>query len=266
MGKPIAVQAVALLTLSVAVALTLYPVGWMLAASLRTPGAGGGDLGLANYVSALAARPFVLYLANSVIAALASVALTVVVGCLAGYSLAKFRFRGMGLVWLLLLGSVMVPLEAIVIPLFLQINALGWTNSYVGLILPTAFNVVAVFIFRQAMLAIPDDFIEAARMDGASEPRILLAVIVPMILPTVVVVAVLTFNLIWNSYLWPLIVVSDDTLRTLPLGMAAFQRSFNTEYGQVMAVSGFGAIPTVVFFIALQRYFIESAAATGLKG
>lgn len=248
--------------LLVAGLLTLYPVIWMIQASLETP----VGLGTQNYETALGARPFWRYLVNSVVAALASVAITVVVGALAGYSLAKFRFRGATMVWLLALAAIMIPLEAIVIPLFLQVHAFGWTNTYAGLIIPTAFNVVGIFIFRQAMLSIPDDFIEAARIDGASEPRILFAVILPMMLPTVVVVAVLTFNLTWNSYLWPLVVTSDDTLRTLPLGMAAFQRSFNTQYGQVMAVSVFGAIPTMLFFIALQRYFLESAVATGIKG
>lgn len=252
--------------------LTLYPVAWIVAASYKTnqeifasslleP----GHAGIANYVSSFERRPFAQYLLNSIIASSLSVIITVAISCLAGYSFAKFRYRLKRLFWLFVLAGIMIPLEAIVIPLFLQVHAFGWTNSYAGLILPTAFNVVGVFIVRQAMLAIPDDYIEAARIDGASEPRILIAIALPMILPSVAVVAVLTFNLTWNSYLWPLIVVSDDSLRTLPLGMAAFQKSFNTQYGEVMAVSVFGTIPTVLFFIAFQRYFIESALAEGLK-
>lgn len=119
----------------------------------------------------------------------------------------------------------MIPLEAIVIPRFLEVHAFGWTNTYAGLILPTAFNVVGIFIFRQAIISIPDAYIEAARIDGASELKILRLVVLPMVL-SAVVVAVLTFNLTWNSYLWPLIVASDDLMRTLPLGMAAFQAGF----------------------------------------
>ena len=125
--------------------------------------------------------------------------------------------------------------------------------------------VIGMFMLRQAILDVPDDFIDAARIDGASEPRILLNVVAPMIGPSLVAVAVLTFNLTWNGYLWPLIAVSKDSLRTLPLGMAAFQNSLNTQYGQVMAVSVFGSIPTVAFFIAFQRHFIESAVASGIK-
>ena len=263
---------VAFAILAVAALLTLFPVVWMISASFKTnaeifsgSALAPGSAGLSNYASSFAARPFFLYLVNSLAAALASVAVTVVIGSLAGYSFAKYRYRAANIFWFLCLASLMIPLEAIVIPLFLEVHALGWTNSYAGLILPTAFNVIGVFVFRQAMLGIPDDFLEAARIDGASEPRILFSIVLPMVAPSAVVVAVLTFNLAWNSYLWPLIVVSDDTLRTLPLGMAAFQNSFNTQYGQVMAVSVFGAIPTTLFFLLFQRHFVESAVAAGMK-
>jgi len=258
--------------LGLAVLLTLYPVAWMLSASFKTsqeifttPLLSVGAAGLSNYTSAFAERPFFLYLLNSVLASAVSVVLTLLLSALAGYSFAKFRYRLAPVFWIVVLISVMIPLEAIVIPLFLQVHAFGWTNTYAGLILPTAFNVVGIFIFRQTMISIPDAYIEAARIDGAGELRILFSIIMPMILPTIVVVSVLTFNLTWNSYLWPLIVTSDDTLRTLPLGMAAFQAGFNTQYGQVMAVSVFGALPTAIFFLSLQRYFVEGAIATGVK-
>jgi len=252
--------------------LTFYPVVWMLGASFKTnaemfaTGAlAPGSAGFSNYTSSFAQRPFFLYLLNSVLAAGVSVVLSIVLGCLAGYALAKFRFRFANALSLLILASVMIPLEAFVVPLFLEVHAFGWTNTYAALVLPTAFNVVAIFIFRQAMVDIPDALIEAARIDGAGEFRILRSVILPTVLPSVVVVAVLTFNLSWNSYLWPLIAVSDDGLRTLPLGMAAFQNAFNTQYGQVMAVSVFGALPTLIFFIVFQRYFIEGAVTAGVK-
>lgn len=263
---------VAWATLAIATALTLYPIVWMLTASLKPKATifstGLLDLrgaSLANYATAFAERPFFRYLLNSLFASAVSVLVTLVLGSLAGYSFAKFRFRGQTLAWLAVLASVMIPLEAIVIPLFLEVHAFGWTNSYAGLALPTAFNVVGIFIFRQAFLAIPDDYIEAGRMDGAGEFRIFWLIVLPMVGPTMVVVAVLTFNLAWNSYLWPLIVVSDDALRTLPLGMAAFQAGFNTQYGEVMAVSVFGALPTALFFLVLQRHFVEGAIASGVK-
>ncbi|MDQ0474613.1 carbohydrate ABC transporter permease [Labrys wisconsinensis] len=272
MHRPAAARLLPLAVVVFAAVLTLYPIAWMVSAAFKTnaeifsTGLGSmGSAGWSNFTSSFGQRPFLTYLLNSVLAALVSVAVTIVLGALAGYSLAKFSYRGAGLVGFLVFASVMIPLEAIVIPLFLEIHALGWANSYAALLLPTAFNVVGIFILRQAMLAIPDAYIEAARIDGASEWRILVSIVMPMVLPSVVVVAVLTFNLNWNSYLWPLIVASDDSLRTLPLGMAAFQSAFNTQYGQVMAVSIFGAVPTTLFFAAFQKHFIEGAVAAGIK-
>ncbi|OCW57054.1 carbohydrate ABC transporter permease [Hoeflea olei] len=258
--------------IAIALVLTFYPVAWMLSASLKesgeiftTPVFSSGSAGLGNYVSAFAEYPFFLYLLNSVFASLVSVLVTVLLGALAGYSFAKFRYGLSTVFWIVVLVSLMIPLEAVVIPLFLEVHSFGWTNTYAGLVLPTAFNVVGIFIFRQAFVALPDDYIDAARVDGAGELRILFSVILPMVLPTVVVVSVLTFNLNWNSYLWPLVVTSDDGLRTLPLGMAAFQAGYNTQYGEVMAVSVFGTLPTAVFFLALQRYFVEGTISTGVK-
>ena len=258
--------------LVLAAALTLYPVVWMLAASFKsntemfsTPLWQVGTAGGSNYVVAFQQRPFFLYLFNSVLVSLISVGITLAFSLSAAFGFAKYRFPANGLLWILVLAAMMIPLEAIVIPLFLEVHAFGWTDSYAGLALPTALNVIGMFMLRQAILDVPDDFIDAARIDGASEPRILINVVAPMIGPSLVAVAVLTFTLTWNGYLWPLIAVSDDSLRTLPLGMAAFQNSLNTQYGQVMAVSVFGSIPTVAFFIAFQRYFIESAVASGIK-
>ena len=255
------------------VILTFYPVVWMFVTSFRLESSPfgkslfeSGSFGIKNYINSLNARPFLLYLFNSTFVALVSVIITIFVGACAGYSLAKFKYRLSNFFWIISLSSIMIPLEAIVIPLYLEINAFGWTNTYAGLILPTAFNVVAIFIFRQSIKEVPDELIEASRIDGASELRILFSVIMPVIIPTVIVVAVLTFTLSWNSYLWPLVVVSDDELRTLPLGMASYQKSYGTRYTELMAVSVYGAIPTLLFFIALQRYFIESAITTGIKG
>jgi len=255
------------------VTLTFYPVVWMFVTSFRLESSPfgkslfeSGSFGIKNYINSLNARPFLLYLFNSTFVALVSVIITIIVGACAGYSLAKFKYRLSNFFWIISLSSIMIPLEAIVIPLYLEINAFGWTNTYAGLILPTAFNVVAIFIFRQSIKEVPDELIEASRIDGASELRILFSVIMPVIIPTVIVVAVLTFTLSWNSYLWPLVVVSDDELRTLPLGMASYQKSYGTRYTELMAVSVYGAIPTLLFFIALQRYFIESAITTGIKG
>lgn len=258
--------------LIVALLLTLYPPLWMLSASFKTNaevfsdiGLGLGAAGLENYTTAFDRRPFGLYLLNSILAAAATVAITLLLAILAGYGFAKFRFRGQEILWVIVLASFMVPLEAIVIPLFLQVHALGLNNSYAGLILPTGLNAVGIFILRQAILSVPDDYVEAARIDGAGEPRILWSVVVPLVAPSIAVVAILTFNLTWNSFLWPLVVVSDDSLRTLPIGMALFQSTFNTQYGQVMAVSVIGTLPTVLMFLFFQRSMLDGAIASGVR-
>ncbi len=258
--------------LTVIVVATLYPIVWMFLASTKTnieifTGAGlsPGSAGLGNYQSSFSQRPFLLYLLNSVFAATVSVVVTVVLGCFASYSFTKLPFRSSKVLWVVVLASIMIPIEAIAIPLYLQVNSFGWVNSYAGIVIPTALNAGGIFIIRQAMLTIPDDFIEAARVDGASEPRILFSIVVPMLAPSLTVAGVLTFNLSWNSYLWPLIVTSDDALRTLPLGMAAFEKTFYTLYGEIMAVSVFGTIPLVLFFMMFQKYFIEGAATAELK-
>jgi ABC-type glycerol-3-phosphate transport system permease component len=258
--------------LTVIVAATLYPIAWMFLASTKTnseiftsAGLSPGSAGLGNYESSFRQRPFLLYLLNSLIAAIVSVVVTVVLGCCASYSFTKLPFRSSNFLWIVVLASIMIPIEAIAIPLYLQVNAFGWVNSYAGIVIPTALNAGGIFIIRQAMLSIPDDFIEAARVDGASEPRILFSIVVPMLAPSLTVAAVMTFNLSWNSYLWPLIVTGDDALRTLPLGMAAFEKTFYTLYGEIMAVSVFGTVPLVLFFMVFQRYFIEGASTVELK-
>jgi ABC-type glycerol-3-phosphate transport system permease component len=258
--------------LATIVAATLYPIVWMILASTKTnneifTGASLslGSAGLGNYQSSFSQRPFLLYLLNSLLAAFVSVVVTIVLGCFASYSFTKLPFRLSNFLWVVVLASTMIPIEAIAIPLYLQVNTIGWVNSYAGVVIPTALNAAGIFIIRQAMLSIPDDFIEAARVDGASEPRILFSIVVPMLAPSLTVAAVLTFNLSWNSYLWPLIVTSSDALRTLPLGMAAFERTFYTLYGEIMAVSVFGTIPLILFFMLFQKYFIESAVTANLK-
>ncbi|MBN8995340.1 MAG: carbohydrate ABC transporter permease [Rhizobiales bacterium] len=251
----------------------LLPIAWMIASSFKTdrelldgPLFALGDAGFANYVKAFAARPFVLYLFNSIFAALVSVAITLVVGVCAAYAFAKLRNAWTEILWYAILASIMIPLEAIVIPLFLEVHSFGWQDTYAGIVIPTALNAAGIFILRQAIHAIPEELFDASRMDGASEPTIIWRVVVPIIRSNLMVVAVLTFSFSWNSYLWPLIVTTSDELRTLPLGMAAFQMTLNTRYSEIMAVSVFGTVPMALLFAFFQRYFIQSSISSAVKG
>lgn len=268
--RPERIAVIAFLAIFTVVA--LFPIVWMAAASFRTdrelldgPLLSAGGAGFANYVKAFTARPFPIYLMNSVIAAAISVALTLVLGVLAGYGFAKLRSRTSEALWYAVLVAIMVPIESIVIPLYLQVHAMGWHDTYLGIVLPTALNAAGIFILRQAIAGLPNELMEAGRVDGANEFTVLTRIVVPLIGPNLVVVAVLTFSLSWNSYLWPLVITSTDTLRTLPLGMAAFQMTLNTRYSEIMAVSVFGTIPMALLFAFFQRYFIENAAGTGIK-
>jgi ABC-type glycerol-3-phosphate transport system permease component len=251
----------------------LRPIAWMIASSFKTdrellggPLFGVGDAGFTNYAKAFATRPFTLYLVNSIFAALVSVAVTVVIGVCAAYAFSKLRSRWTEALWYAILASIMIPLEAIVIPLFLEVHSFGWQDTYAGVVVPTALNAAGIFILRQAITAIPEELFDASRMDGAPEPPIIWRVVLPIIRSDLMVVAILTFSFSWNSYLWPLVITTSDELRTLPLGMAAFQMTLNTRYSEIMAVSVFGTAPMAVLFAFFQRYFIQSSIGSAVKG
>lgn len=261
------------LILIVAVAATLLPIVWMVSTSFKPldevftrpvewlP----RSLHPENYANAWAARPFGRYLFNSVLAAGVSTFVTLVLGSAAAYSFARFRYPGRNALFLLVLSTLMIPLEAIVIPLYLEIRTLDWVDSYLGLIVPTALAPIGIFILRQAMLGVPQDYLDAGRVDGAGEVFILTRIVLPMIRPALVSVAVFTFTLTWNSYLWPLIAVNSDELRTLPLGMALFENQMIARYNEIMAVAVTGALPLVLLFVVLQRHFVEGVTGTGIR-
>jgi ABC-type glycerol-3-phosphate transport system permease component len=259
--------------LLVAVTVTLLPVVWMISTSLKPPDQALAEplrlvptaLEWENYVNAWQQRPFGTYTFNSIIAAGVSTLVTIALSAAAGFGLSRYRYPGRDLLFLLMIATIMIPLEAIVIPLYLQIQAFGWVNTYAGLILPTVLQPIGIFIMRQAMMSVPQELIDAARIDGASEFYILRRIMVPMTVPSIAAVAIFTFNIIWNSYLWPLIAVNEDGLRTLPLGMALFENQLTTSYSEIMAVAVIGSLPFLLLFAVLQRKFVESVTLTGLK-
>ena len=268
-----AARVAVLLLLVVATVVTVLPLVWMVSTSFKAPDAVftlpirwlPDALRWGNYTEALTSRPFGRYAVNSIGVSLASVAITVLLSAAAGYSFARFHYPGRDLLFVLVLATIVIPFEAIALPLYLQIHRWHWLNTYLGLTLPTALSPIGIFIMRQYILGIPQDFLDSARSEGASEPRILATIIWPLSLPALAAVAIFTFVWNWNNYLWPLLVVSRDWLRTLPLGMALFENQLNVNYNQVMAVAVFGALPLVLMFILLQRNFVRGVALTGLR-
>jgi multiple sugar transport system permease protein len=256
-----------------AVAISVVPYLWMVLSSLRTmnnmfsvpiqwiP----NPVNWRSYVLAWHAQDFPRYFFNSGVVAVAITLGNLLLCSLAGYSLAKFRYFGRGLLFILILSTMMLPLEVTMVPLFLIIKRLDWVNSYQGLIVPFLVDGFGVFLMRQFMLSIPKDLIDSARIDGASELRIFFQIVLPLCKPALVALGVFTFREAWDMYIWPLIIVSKDSLRTLPLGISLFMSSYGTAWDQLMAIAVLGTLPMILLFFFLQRAFIQGIAVTGLK-
>ena len=206
------------------------------------------------------------YFANSLLVTSSVVILNVLFCSLTGYSLAKFRYPGRDLIFGGIMGTIMVPFNVIVVPLYLIVRQFDWIDTYQALIVPFAMSAFGIFLMRQFIASIPDDYIAAARVDGASEPRIFFQIIVPLARPAMITLAILVFVQNWDEFLWPLVVISSDAHRTLPIGLAKFLGQYENQWHLLMAGSVVAALPVVVLFIALQRRFLESLGGlSGLK-
>ncbi len=253
--------------------IALLPYYWMVASSLKTtenmfaypvqwiP----NPVNWLSYIQAWQAQDFALYFFNSTIVAMAITLGNLLLASLAGYSLCKFRYRGRGILFLLILSTMMLPLEVTMVPLFLIIKQLDWANSYQGLIVPFLVDGFGVFLMRQYLQSIPNDLIEAARIDGASELRIFAQIVMPLCKPALAALGVFTFREAWDMYIWPLIIVTKDSLRTVPLGISLFMSNYGTAWDQLMAIATIGTLPMILLFFFLQRSFIQGIAITGLK-
>jgi multiple sugar transport system permease protein len=218
-----------------------------------------------NYPNAISRAPFVQYFINSGIVSIVVMAGNVVFCTMAGYGLAKFHFRGSGLVLLLILSTLMLPLEVTLVPTFLIVHKFEWMNTYQGIVAPLLIDAFGVFLMRQSIISIPSDYIEAARIDGAGELRILLQIIVPQCLPALSVLAIFSFRDSWDQYLWPLTVVSIDKLRTYPLGLVQFGEEYGNPATEQMAVAVLATLPVFLLFMILQRSVNRGFGLSGLK-
>lgn len=252
---------------------SVLPVLWMLSAGLNSDrGVFAWPIELiprhlqwANARTAWTALPLGQYLWNSFLAGLTSIALTVAFGLPAGVAFARFSFPGKKLLFVVVLATMMVPVSVIVIPLYLEMRNFGWVNNYYGLLFPTALWPFGIFIFRQAVAGIPHEYFEAAYIEGASEPYVILRVVVPLVRGSLTNVAIYAFILSYNSLLWPLIEVSSKHLRTVALGMQQFRSEVIGHVNLLMMVGLIGAVPVVLLFVALQRQFVNAAVAVGIK-
>ncbi|MCB0114055.1 MAG: carbohydrate ABC transporter permease [Caldilineaceae bacterium] len=219
-----------------------------------------------NFAEVFGRFNFGRYLGNSVIVTSAVVLLNLLLSPMVGYSLAKFDFPGKNLLFIFILATVMVPFTAILIPLFLIIRSLDWVNTYQALILPFAMSAFGIFLMRQFALAVPDDYLDAARIDGASEYRIYFQIVLPLLQPALITLAIIVFVAIWDEFLWMLVVTTGDNLRTLPIGLAKFVEQYTTRFELMMAGSVVSAAPVVIVFLSIQQRFLEGMAGlSGLK-
>lgn len=218
-----------------------------------------------NYVGAVEKFPFLTYLQNSVIVTVLATLITLLINSMAAYALSKFEFRGRDAIFLLIISTLMVPVSVILIPAFLVIAKVGWTNNLWGLIIPGAATPTGVFLLRQYMLTIPDDLIQSARIDGAGEWRIYSQVILPLTGPALAVLAIFSVMWRWNDFLWPLIVVSKSELFTLQVGLNAFQGELQQQWNYILAMTVLTLLPITVVFAFLERYITSGIATTGMK-
>lgn len=227
----------------------------------------GSSVNWNNFVDVFSFAPFTTYIANSFLVSVAGVLVVVVVSTTAGYAFGRLRWPGRDVVFVLFLGTLMVPQEVLVIPMFVVMQWFGWVNSYSSLIFPWAFTAFGTFLMRQFFRGIPYELEEAARVDGAGPFRTFLQVILPLAGSAVAVLAVFTFINYWNSYLWPLITVNDySRLGTLPIGLASFSSQTGTRWDLQMAASIIAMVPTALMVILLQKHLVKGIATSGLGG
>lgn len=251
----------------------LLPLLWMIATSLKPTSEVmsdtwlGSHLEWSNYYVALTAQPYLLWLRNTIIVTVASVAGAIVSSLLVAYGITKIRWFGSRLVFSSVLGTMMLPYQVVMIPLFIVFRTLGWINTFYPLIVPAWFGVpLFIFLSRQFFLTIPKEFSEAAVVDGASHLWIFLRVMLPLAKPVVISIAIFQFLASWSDFLGPLIYLNSSDLYTLSLGVAQFVGQYSTAWNVFMAAALLMIVPVIVVFFALQRYFVQGIVLSGLKG
>lgn len=252
----------------------LVPFVWMILSALKPnneiftspPTFLPKDPNWGNFVEAWGSGDFTQYFINTSIISVLTTVITLFICSLAGYTFAKFNFMGKKVLFLLFLGTMMIPMQVIMIPIFLMMSKIGLLNSYWSVILPLVANAYGVFLMRQFISTIPTELMEAARIDGCSEFRIFWQIILPLTKPALVTLGILTFLGAWNEFLWPLIMLDSPDMMTLQVALTQFQGQYEVKWNLLMAASALSMIPIVLIFIIFQRYLVEGIASSGVKG
>ena len=220
---------------------------------------------LDNYIEGIQSFNFWRYLLNSVIVTVSATILTLLINSMAAFALSKYQYRGRTAIFLIMISTLMLPLSVILVPVFLVITAVGWNNNLLGVIVPGAATPTGVFLLRQYMLTIPDELLDSARIDGASEWRIYAQIILPLAKPALAVLTIFSVMWRWNDFLWPLIVLTKSELFTLQVGLNSFQGALNIQWHLILAMTVLTLLPITIVFAFLQRYIATGIATTGMK-
>lgn len=224
------------------------------------------SLYMGNYGLLFGETNFPRWFLNSVFVSLSRMAIAILVSVMAGYAFAKFDFRFKNLLFVLVLATLTLPIYVLIVPLYDMMVTLGWTDRYVALILPFAAQAIGVFLARQYLLSIPDEILDAARVDGATEWVVFWRVVLPISTPVMAVLGILFFTTAWNDFIWPLVVMTEDSKFPVALGLPTLLGPYSQEYGAVMAGSFLSTLPIIIVFLIAQRRFIEALTAGAVKG
>ncbi len=256
------------------VVIVTIPLYWMISTSLKSKGALMAlpiqwipkKPTLNSYKKVFTLFPFARAIANSAFITIAYVVITVLSASMAAFAISKIRFKGANVVFAMYLTSMMIPVQITLIPMFIIMNKFSLINTYTSVISPAIFKAFAVFLLVQNMRALPDDYLEAARIDGAGMFKIYKDVIMPMMIPTVATLAITTFMEAWNDYLWPLVMLSDKNKMTLTLALNTLNGQYDTEYNVLMAGSLISMIPIIIIYIIAQTQMKQGITVGGVKG
>ncbi len=253
------------------------PLIWMIASSLKPEQNIFSDMSsirtfwptnasLANYLEVFSRTNMLKFILNSLGYVFVIVVLDLLINSICGYALAKFHFRGKELLLTVVISLMVLPMESIMLPLYIEVARLGWVNTWAGLIVPFIGKCFSIYMFRQFFLDVPDDLLEAAAIDGCGPMRTFFSIVVPISGTVYATVFILDFVSHWNDFMWPMLVVTGEDLRTIQLAIQTFFGSKPIHYGAIMASLTISAIPMLIMFIFLQKYYVEGIASTGIKG
>ncbi|NWF61701.1 MAG: carbohydrate ABC transporter permease [Fischerella sp.] len=254
---------------------TLFPLLWLISTALKSqtenifqspPQLLPSQPTLENFVNVWQTNPFGQYLFNSTLVAVLTVGLNLLFCALAAYPLARLSFPGRDWIFIAIVSTIMIPFQIVMIPLYILTVQLGLRNTYLGMIFPSLASAFGIFLLRQAFMSVPKEMEEAARMDGCSELGLWWNIMLPAIRPALVTLAIFVFIGSWSDFLWPLIVIQNENLYTLPLGVAKLAGTFSLDWRLVAAGSVISIVPVLILFLFLQRYIVPTETGSGVKG